>query len=433
MKVHLPESVDEAVGAARRGRADRRRHARDAARSTPTDVAGQPAPRRAGRASSSDGDASRSARRRRSPQVGREVAFLRDAIESIASPTIRNLATVGGNLFVPAAARRPRGLPARARRASVDHRRDGARGRRARGRGPRDRGQLHGPRALVLHARRCAAGRTPRRSSPSPPTARGSRSAASPRGPSARPPPRRRSPSGDIDRAAELSVEAADPFDDAYASAWYRRRVLPVHVRRALSPCRLASSNWKSTASREEFLAKPGTTLLSALRDTLGLTAAKRGCGVGHVRHVHLPARRRRRHVLPGPGRDDQRRHGQDARGRDAVRRHAGAAPAGLPGRLRHPVRLLHAGDDHGRRGAAGGEPGPDARGRRARDLRQRLPLHGLREHHPRDPRRRGRTRHERQRLQRRRQARPAPRTRWATSPAARSTSRTSTRPGCCT
>lgn len=31
----------------------------------------------------------------------------------------------------------------------------------------------------------------------------------------------------------------------------------------------------------QEFLAKPGTTLLSALRDTLGLTAAKRGCGQG--------------------------------------------------------------------------------------------------------------------------------------------------------
>src|SRR4051812_44506933 len=30
-----------------------------------------------------------------------------------------------------------------------------------------------------------------------------------------------------------------------------------------------------------ELIAKPGTTLLSALRDTLGLTAAKRGCGVG--------------------------------------------------------------------------------------------------------------------------------------------------------
>ena len=31
----------------------------------------------------------------------------------------------------------------------------------------------------------------------------------------------------------------------------------------------------------QEFLAKPGTTLLGALRDTLGLTATKRGCGVG--------------------------------------------------------------------------------------------------------------------------------------------------------
>jgi aerobic carbon-monoxide dehydrogenase small subunit len=33
--------------------------------------------------------------------------------------------------------------------------------------------------------------------------------------------------------------------------------------------------------AEEEFVAKPGTTLLSALRDTLGLMAAKRGCGVG--------------------------------------------------------------------------------------------------------------------------------------------------------
>jgi len=33
--------------------------------------------------------------------------------------------------------------------------------------------------------------------------------------------------------------------------------------------------------SEEEFIAKPGTTLLGALRDTLGLTAAKRGCAQG--------------------------------------------------------------------------------------------------------------------------------------------------------
>jgi carbon-monoxide dehydrogenase small subunit len=31
----------------------------------------------------------------------------------------------------------------------------------------------------------------------------------------------------------------------------------------------------------QELIAKPGTTLLSVLRDQLGLTAAKRGCGVG--------------------------------------------------------------------------------------------------------------------------------------------------------
>ena len=111
------------------------------------------------------------------------------------------------------------------------------------------------------------------------------------------------------------------------------------------------------------------------------------------------------------PVETDQRLDGQDARGHDAAPTGVVAAPAGVPGRLRHPVRLLHAGDDHGRRGAAGGEPEPDARGRRARDLRQRLPLHGLREHHPAPsstPARRCMT----QRLPRRRQARPAPRTR---------------------
>ena len=34
--------------------------------------------------------------------------------------------------------------------------------------------------------------------------------------------------------AGEAAREGTAPFDDAYASAWYRTRVLPVHVRRAL-------------------------------------------------------------------------------------------------------------------------------------------------------------------------------------------------------
>ena len=139
-----------------------------------------------------------------------------------------------------------------------------------------------------------------------------------------------------------------------------------------------------------EFLAAPGTTLLCALRETLGLTAAKRGCAQGTCGTCtcHVDGAAVMSCLVPVETINGSTVH--DARGHDAGRRPV-AAPAGVPGRLRHPVRLLHAGDDHGRRGAAGREPEPDPRGRRARDLRQRLPLHGLREHHQRDPRRGGR------------------------------------------
>jgi CO/xanthine dehydrogenase FAD-binding subunit len=37
-----------------------------------------------------------------------------------------------------------------------------------------------------------------------------------------------------VEAAAALAVDEIAPQDDAYASAWYRRRVTPVHVRRAL-------------------------------------------------------------------------------------------------------------------------------------------------------------------------------------------------------
>ena len=37
-----------------------------------------------------------------------------------------------------------------------------------------------------------------------------------------------------VEAAAQAALQDAAPFDDAYASAWYRRRVLPVHLRRAL-------------------------------------------------------------------------------------------------------------------------------------------------------------------------------------------------------
>lgn len=38
-----------------------------------------------------------------------------------------------------------------------------------------------------------------------------------------------------VAEAADAARDGIEPFDDAYASAWYRARVVPVHVRRALS------------------------------------------------------------------------------------------------------------------------------------------------------------------------------------------------------
>ena len=57
--------------------------------------------RRAGLSGIEEGDELRIGATTTLAEVGRRVPFLRSAIESIASPTIRNLATVGGNLFVP--------------------------------------------------------------------------------------------------------------------------------------------------------------------------------------------------------------------------------------------------------------------------------------------------------------------------------------------
>ncbi|MEO3867369.1 FAD binding domain-containing protein [Nonomuraea sp. B12E4] len=39
-----------------------------------------------------------------------------------------------------------------------------------------------------------------------------------------------------LTEAGEAARADIDPFDDAYASAWYRARVLPVHLRRAFLP-----------------------------------------------------------------------------------------------------------------------------------------------------------------------------------------------------
>jgi len=161
-----------------------------------------------------------------------ELAFLRSAVDAIASPTIRNLATVGGNLFVP----QPYGDLAVCLLA-LDAKAELADGRTvavdtAEGLVtavtfaiPREWRFLKAMRrklnsasivtvAAVLETPRIALGGV----APKPVRAVHAEAAYA----------------QGVEAAAQAALDDIDPFDDAYASAWYRRRVVPVHVRRAL-------------------------------------------------------------------------------------------------------------------------------------------------------------------------------------------------------
>jgi len=175
------------------------------------------------------------------------LAFLHAALETIASPTIRNMATVGGNLFVP----QPYGdlavcllaLDAEVRLAERTAPVEEVLSRGAPGelvtavsfRVPEAgewfytkamRRRLNSASIVTVAAvvtgdgARIALGGAGRR----PVRARAAEAALG---------------GGPLDRerveaAAAAALEDAEPFSDAYASAWYRGRVLPVHVRRAL-------------------------------------------------------------------------------------------------------------------------------------------------------------------------------------------------------
>jgi CO/xanthine dehydrogenase FAD-binding subunit len=181
------------------------------------------------------------------------LAFLRPAIESIASPTIRNLATVGGNLFVE----QPYGdlaVALLALDATVDVAGPGG----AESRPVADvleRGLAAGEIVTAVrfavpqdgHWRYTKAMRRRLNSASIVTVAAvvgaegGARIAL---GGAGRRPVRAPSAEavlagGPLDReraeaAGRAALADAEPFTDAYASAWYRARVLPVHVRRAL-------------------------------------------------------------------------------------------------------------------------------------------------------------------------------------------------------
>ena len=179
------------------------------------------------------------------------LAFLAPVIESIASPTIRNMATVGGNLFVE----QPYGdlaVALLALDATID-----VAGRDATATRPVAEVLEQGvaPGEIVTAVRfalpadgawRYTKAMRRRLNSASIVTVAavvGEHPRVALGGAGRRPV---RSPAAeavlaggplDADRAAAAGAAAlddAEPFTDAYASAWYRARVLPVHVRRAL-------------------------------------------------------------------------------------------------------------------------------------------------------------------------------------------------------
>ena len=176
------------------------------------------------------------------------------AAQAVGGPAIRNMATVGGNLFAPA----PYGdfaVALLALDATVRHRPparwpidDFLAGRERQrlvaavsfaasdGRNiPLPEGVAHQAEGrLGAQHRRRASTPTPARCS-----RRESRSAAWPTGRFAPRPPRRRSIGATLDEQGIASAVAAvgegtEPITDAIASAWYRGEVLPVHFRRLL-------------------------------------------------------------------------------------------------------------------------------------------------------------------------------------------------------
>jgi CO/xanthine dehydrogenase FAD-binding subunit len=178
------------------------------------------------------------------------LAFLAPVIESIASPTIRNLATVGGNLFVE----QPYGdlaVALLALDATVEVAGPGGSATRPVAE-VLERGVAHGELVTAVRfalpadgAWRYTKAMRRRLNSASivtvaavvdvPRVALGGAGRRPVRAPSAE----RVLAGGPLDHeraalAGAAALDDAQPFTDAYASAWYRARVLPVHVRRAL-------------------------------------------------------------------------------------------------------------------------------------------------------------------------------------------------------
>ena len=188
--------------------------------------------------------------------------------------------------------------------------------------------------------------------------------------------------------ALAVAADGTSPVDDAIASAWWRREIFPVHLRRLLLGAAKHEAPMKTPIqfrlNGEEVatFVEGGANLLDMLREGGRRFVGQRRLLAGYLRNLHGADRRRAARFLH----DAWRRRAPDK----SIETTAGLAPRPrsasaakrVHGALRRPVRLLHAGNADGGEGAARPQSQSDPRGRRRRHLRQYLPLHRLRANH---------------------------------------------------
>ena len=97
----------------------------------------------------------------------------------------------------------------------------------------------------------------------------------------------RRSPQELIDEAARSALTQCSPIDDHRASAEYRCDMVYAMTRRALNQVFLHEEdmmdeiNISVNGKEYKLQVKPWATLLEVIREDLGLTGTKEGCGGG--------------------------------------------------------------------------------------------------------------------------------------------------------